>query len=172
MRASDGDWSGIRRFVPGEFPAGVLDLMDFEVIRVLSEIRDRLPASHALVPSPVAGAHVRPSGNSRHSNTGGRLSDATDFFVRWEHAWDAWAAILRHPEVGGAGIYPNMTWGGVAGDRAMFHIDLRPNRIMWVGYRDATQQGTRYAFLHSDPRTFHRVLAVLGRDHSGVAVLS
>jgi len=163
VRASDANWSRIRFFQPKEWPGHALDFMEFDVIRVLDEIRASLPAGHGFTPSPLVRAHVRNGGMSRHSYTSERLSDATDFFVRWEHAWDAWAAILRHPEVGGVGIYPNMTFGGKEGGRAMFHIDLRERRIMWVGYRDASSDRTQYAFLHRDPLTFHRVLSILGR---------
>lgn len=33
------DWNTIQRFSPGEFPKGVLELMDSEVVKALQEVQ-------------------------------------------------------------------------------------------------------------------------------------
>ena len=166
--ASHLDWSRIQRFSPGEWPPGVLDHMDSRVILVLSRIRNSLPPGASFVPSPVAGAHVRhrarrpgPSDGDRHSTDDGlRLADATDFFVPWEWAARAWSAILADPAVGGAGIYPDMIYGGEPRGRCMFHIDLRPSRVAWVGWREpvAPSVSLSYCMWDAEPKRFLALL--------------
>lgn len=153
MKASELDWSNIKRFKPGEWPAGVLEHMDARIITVLSEIRDTLPAGHGMQPSGLAEAHVRHDGTSRHSTQGGaRLSDATDFFMQWSTVWDAWRAVQAHPAVGGLGVYLDSITG-----RPFMHIDLRPDRMLWVRHKGV------YTYHHRDPIKFFRVLADHGR---------
>jgi len=164
MRASEIDFNTIRYFSRNEWPEGTLESMDASIIYTISEIRASLPRSHAFTPSPVARAHVRDSGTSRHStNNGTRLSDATDFFVKWEHAWDTWNAILAHPKVGGAGIYTDMMLKGKEGDYCMFHIDNRPERLVWVSWRRNRHDKNKYVYLTKDPLGYHKIIAERGK---------
>lgn len=163
MRASDLDWTAIARFTPSEWPAGVLDQMSARVILALDSARNALPESHQLRPSPVAGAHVRLTGTSRHSTRNGqRLSDATDFFCDWSHAARVLQALRRVPEIGGIGIYTDMVWGGVDGDRCMFHIDCRPDRLEWVGWRQSRRDAIQYVYLSHEPARYHAILSQRG----------
>ena len=158
--AADLNWNQIPRFSPNEFPPGVLTRMDPSVILTLSDIRTALPDNAFITPSPVPGAHVRDRGTIRHgTDHGRRLSNATDFFMDWGHAWAAWQVILANPNVGGAGIYPDMLWGGQQGARCMFHIDTMPQRMVWVGYRLTPSDSTRYVYLHHEPLKFHKIIA-------------
>jgi hypothetical protein len=163
--ATELDWNLIPNFSPGEWPLGVLDRMDATVIQVLQQLRSALPADHAMTPSPLPGAHVRDRGTSRHSTAGGRLADATDIFMRWEHAWAAWLAAVRHPKVGGIGFYPDMMLRGRRGDFAMLHFDCRPQRIMWVGWRRPAETALRYVYHHHDPAEFYRIMGERGKSH-------
>lgn len=150
-------------FTEDEWPAGVLENMNATVILALSKARQAVPASHRMDPSPVPGSHVRKSGTSRHSTFGGRLSDATDFFTDWAHAWDVHAALQRIPEIGGIGFYTDMMYRGTEGDRAMFHIDTRPERLNWVGWRTDRHSPTVYVYQHRDPLRYHHILATRGK---------
>lgn len=165
MRAAELNWSNIRRLSPTEWPRGVLEHMGARVILALSDARDALPPSHAFMPSPVVGGHVRTTGNTanRHYAGNGRLSDATDFFVAWPHAWDVLTELQRHPNIGGIGIYTDMMLRGVPGDYCMFHIDMRPNRLLWVGWRESREQPTQYVYHNSAPRMYHRLLYERGK---------
>jgi len=133
--------------------------MDKSIINTLSKARNVLPSLYSFYPSPVYGAHVRTVGTSRHSTQGGeRLSDATDFFVEWKHAWKALEELRRIPEIGGLGIYTDMMFKGVEGDYCMFHIDNRPERIEWVSWRTDRNDSNKYVYLHSDPIMYHNIL--------------
>lgn len=159
------DWSAIPRFSPGEWPEGVLAHMEGRLIRVLADVRGRLPATHAMTPSPLVRAHVREHGSSRHSTNGGkRLSDATDVFLQWHTIWDAWREALREPRIGGLGIYVDTFMGDPNATRPMLHIDLRPERVMWVCWRVHETADPTYTYHHLDPNTFHRILAERGRQ--------
>ena len=164
MRASELNWQEIPNFSPGEWPAGVLEQMDARVIQVLAAVRQRLPRTHRMDPSPVPGAHVRATGTSRHSTQGGRLSDATDFFMDWQHAWDALIALQAEPRIGGLGIYTDMMWSGREGDRCMFHIDTRPERVEWVAWRVSRDTPTVYVNKARDPLEYHRIIASRGQQ--------
>ena len=166
MRATELDWNLVRRFHPREWPDGVLDHMHASIILALAAVRDRLPADHAMHPSPVPGAHVRDrTSGSRHSTRGGeRLSDATDLYMLWRHVWAAYALALRSPSIGGLGIYTDMLWDGEQGKLAMMHFDTRPERIMWVGWRETPDDPMQYVYWHDNPLDFCRVLAERGRN--------
>lgn len=159
------DWSRIHRLTPGEWPAGVLERMDGRVIEALSDIRKALPDPYAIIPSPVGGAHVRTSGSvlSRHYVGDGRLADATDFFMQWDHVWLALQVAQQHPDIGGIGIYTDAMLRGQEGDYAMVHIDLRPQRLQWVAWRQDRDHPTEYVYLLTDPLRYHRILAERGR---------
>ena len=169
MKASALDWGRdvTHRISPNEFPAGVLDHMDAQVILVLSDLREDVGLP--LMPSPIYGAHVRQTGGSRHSIDGGsRLSDATDFFCSWGAAWKYLDAARRHPQIGGIGIYTDMLFNprGLTpneGDWAMIHIDLRPAHLEWVGWREDRNSKLKYVSLQNDPLDYHRILAERGK---------
>src|SRR5690606_22508547 len=123
-------WTLYPNFSPSEWPAGVLANMDARLIPALQ--RARTESGVRVKPSPVPGAHVRATGPSRHSIQGGaRLSDATDLFIPggWSDALAFWQAAQRDPEIGGIGLYINRQWGG---PMPMIHIDLRPQRLLWL----------------------------------------
>ena len=156
MNAAQLDWKAIDRFSADEWPDGVLDRMDPQVIQTLANIRNKLPDDHAMIPSPVPAAHVRTTGESRHSTQGGkRLSDATDVFMSWRHVWRAWMWAQRCVSVGGLGIYTDMKYSGEVGAMAMLHIDCRQDRVVWVGHgRDPVE----YTYLVREPIKFHRII--------------
>jgi hypothetical protein len=161
MKASELNWSQIRRFSPREWPPGVLEQMNASVIRELANVRSRLPADHTMTPSPLIAAHVRPQGTSRHSIQGGtRLSDATDIFMHWNTVWRAWLEAMRNPAVGGLGIYLDTVLHGAS--RPMLHFDTRPERVVWVRYRPTANSSPVYVYHHSQPVHFHRVLGENG----------
>lgn len=154
MKASSLDWSKVKFFTANEWPPGTLEHMSAELIQVLDEIRQKLPRGHAIEPSGLFEAHVRHThGNSRHETKGGsRLSDATDFFMQWGTVWDAWKEAQRHPKVGGIGIYFDSVTG-----RPFMHIDLRPERILWV------RHAGKYTYFNQNPIEFFKVLTEHGK---------
>ena len=157
MNAAQLAWSGFRHFDPDEWPYGVLESMDPQIIQTLANIRNKLPDDHAMIPSPVPAAHVRTTGDSRHSTRRGeRLSDATDVFMHWRHVWRAWMWAQRCVSVGGLGIYTDMKYNGEVGAMAMLHIDCRQDRVVWVGHgRDPVE----YTYLVREPIKFHRIIS-------------
>lgn len=158
-KASEGDWDTLAsdKITKEEFPEGVLDWLDFEVIKVLALLRAKTAVP--LMPSPVAGAHVRQVGTSQHSTKGGtRLSQGTDFFVRWKHAAHVLETARSIPEIGGLGFYTDMIYRGKENTYAMFHIDLRKDRIEWLGWREDRNAPTRYVYLGRYPKQYHKLL--------------
>lgn len=170
MKASELDWSKLPNFSAGEWPTGVLEHMDARVIEALQRGRAKLPAQFAMHPSPLPRAHVRDTGDSQHSTQGGtRLSTATDFFMKWDTVWDAWAVFLADPEVGGVGIYVDTWLGDDSITRPMLHVDARPERLMWVCWRKGGKDGRIvYTYHHQEPRLFHRMLAERGMERRRV----
>lgn len=164
MRANANglDWNG-QRFLKSEWPEGALSQMDAKVIGALFNIRNNLPPTHALHPSPLYEAHVRNDDTgSRHSiDHGTRLSDATDFFCKREHAAMVFFEILKHPSVNGIGVYRNTLFRGSRHDWTMFHIDTRPSsqKAMWVGDRKAPNQPFTYYSINQNPLIFFEILA-------------
>lgn len=129
-----------------EWPKGVLENMDSEVIRLVFDLR--AATGIPMWPSKLYDAHVRPSGTSQHSlDNGNRQSTATDMHVsthtRLAKVFDALTAM---PAVGGIGLYFDT-------NTPMFHMDTRAERIMWV--RDASGE---YHYFHKDPIKFYKVL--------------
>lgn len=147
MSARDLDWSEITHFSSSEWPEGVLDHMGEGIILALNDWRNSLPSSHSMTPSPLYDAHVRQTGTSRHSLEGGRESDATDVFVSNEYIWDAWLAAQRIPEIGGIGVYLDTK------PSVMFHIDTRPDRLLWV------RLNGEYIYFHREPNRFLKVMS-------------
>ena len=99
-------------------------------------------------PSQLFDAHVRPSGNSRHSTEDGeRLSDATDMHVKTiEQMLAAMNAAEQINEIGGIGIYFNT-------NTPLIHIDMRPTRLVWV----CTRNG-EYIYRENNRSKFYQVL--------------
>lgn len=161
-RATQLDWLG-QRFSKSEWPEGVLSQMDAKVIGALFNIRNNLPPTHALYPSPLYGAHVRNDDTgSRHSiDHGQRLSDATDFFCKREHAAEVWFEILKHPSVSGIGVYRNSLYRGSTTEYTMFHIDTRPfsQKAMWVADRETPNESFEYFSINQNPQKFFEILA-------------
>jgi len=150
--AIDLDWTTINRFSPGEWPPGVLEKMNGNVILALADIRDSLPRDHRMTPSPVPGT-------SRHSLEGGRLSDATDIYMdAWPHAYAAWEKALHHPAIGGLGFYLDKWIGNPNNNRPMLHFDCRDEKIYWVCYR-APNGNDVYVYHHRDPERFHQLMS-------------
>ena len=152
MKASEANWGSIQFFDPSEFPQGTLEHMDFRVIEVLNRLR--IAVGGSLFPSPVFGAHVRHQGNSRHSTQEmSRLVDATDFFVSQGLAQRAYREALKIPEIGGLGVYTDMMFRGQ--QWPMMHIDLRPERMLWVG----VGRPLTYIYEHRNWERYYKKLA-------------
>ena len=164
--ALDLHWPMLRRFSADEWPSGTLEQMAAEIILAVSEVRDALPADHTMQPSPLFGAHVRASGNSRHSTKGSmRLSDATDIFMlSWEHALAAWQEAQRHQGIGGIGFYVSKWLGSPNQITPMLHFDSRPERLLWVCRKNPTTGSDQYIYLHSEPALFFKVLGSVLKD--------
>ena len=145
MRASELDWAELPNFSASEWPDGVLDHMDAQVVDVLQAIRRNTGPLH---PSPVERAHVRhEESSSRHSTMGkARLSIATDVFCQWSDAPGVVTEALWSPTVWGIGVYDAMRFrGGEPGDWCMVHIDVRgeSERSCWIARgRDPVQYET------------------------------
>lgn len=165
MNANNLDWNG-QRFSPEEFPEGVLSQMDSRVIAALFDIRNALPASCPLWPSPLYGAHVRndDTGSMHSLNHGRNLSRATDFFCNRSQANLVWLTTLMQPRVHGVGIYRNSLFKGSVNDFCMIHLDVRPHssRAIWVADRENPSEPFTYYSLNKNPREFTEVLAKSG----------
>lgn len=157
MNALEMNWTPIKHFSPQEWPEGVLASMEADLIVTIDEIRRALPQDHALVPSPKRAAHIRTDGSptSRHYVVD-RLSDATDLFATWKTVYKIWMEVQRHPKVGGIGLYVDTWLGDSTVTRPMLHIDLRPERLLWV-------KSNEYVYLDRDPELFLSVLLDKGR---------
>lgn len=166
IKASELDFTN-QLFSPSEWPEDSLDWLDMTVIAALFEIRNVLPISHSIIPSPIYGAHVRhdmsTSRHSTHNRT--KLSCATDVFMKWEHVWSAITLVQNHPHIGGLGIYTDNMLKGVRGDYAMLHLDTRPkeNFRQWVGWRYPNETNLRYTYYNSDPKGFFELLVTRGK---------
>lgn len=134
--ASKIAFSALRYFSKYEFPAGVLDKMNANVILELNRLRERCPNDYAMTPSPLSRAHVRtgnPNDTSRHSTQGGkRLSDATDIFMdNFIHALYCWNEA-KTMDFGGIGLYFTKWIGSRDNVKPMLHFDMREIRVRWI----------------------------------------
>jgi len=147
------DWSLTSRFSPNEWPSGVAEALDLRLMHELFRLRESVPSSHFMTPSPIFGAHIRNEGNSRHSTKmGTRQSDATDLFMpNWKVAFAIWNRAIQM-NFGGIGLYTDTQLGGKK--MPMIHLDMRDDRLMWV--RDAVYG---YVYFQNDPKTFFKILA-------------
>lgn len=143
------NWALTESFNPDEWPAGVLDQMHPDLFHnCLFPLREQ--SGVPMTPSPLAAAHVRTQGNSRHSTQGGkRLSDATDSFIPTHSAsiirWLTTAQ--RIPAIGGIGLYFDTK------PSVMTHIDARPERLQWIRVEGD------YIYMHRDPSMYFAELA-------------
>ena len=100
-----------------------------------------------MTPSPLAEAHVREEGESRHSTKRGtRLSDATDLFIDNSQAANMWRWAQQVTDIGGFGMYFDTN------PSTMIHIDTRPDRLLWI------RVGGAYIYEHRDPAFFYTQL--------------
>lgn len=119
-----------RYFKKTEFPSGVLEHMDARLLtECLFPLRDK--SGVPMSPSSLYEAHVRHDmGRSLHcTHHKARLSQATDFHVATH---DKMMRVVNYAEtmesIGGIGIYFDT-------NRPMIHIDMRPERLMWLRYK-------------------------------------
>lgn len=161
-------FSGTEHFSMDEWPdyENTLDNMNVDIFEALFDVRSDLPKDHGIYPSPLVEAHIRWNDpGSRHNlNKGERLSDATDFFVKREHAKRVWATILTHSEITGLGIYQNSLYNGEKDKYTMFHVDTRPQEFMsmWVATRESSEDSFEYYGYLSDTKEFFKSLAEKG----------
>lgn len=163
-RASNLIWRTFHHFRADEWPEDVLPWLNGRVVRVLEDVRRLLPSQFALTPSPDPQAHVRhEAAGSRHSTADRtRLSDATDVFARNRgEALAAWVHLIRHPLVGGLGLYEGAQLNGEP--RPLLHVDLRPLErdmpLLWVATREAPGSPWAYTYQPNDARRFQEELA-------------
>ena len=131
---------------PGEWPLGVLDQMDPALFNN-AVIPLRQMSGIAMTPSPLAEAHVREEGESRHSTKRGtRLSDATDLFIDDSQSAEMWRWAQQVTDIGGFGMYFDTN------PSTMIHIDTRPDRLLWIRVDGA------YIYEHRDPSLFYTEL--------------
>ncbi|MCV6589688.1 MAG: hypothetical protein OIF57_11730 [Marinobacterium sp.] len=131
IRASDMDWDDVNWFNPSEFPGGVLDHVEGALIMALDDFRALL--GQPIVPSPVPGGWCRNDGSttSRHYAVE-RLSDAGDIFPQCDIR-TALLHALGCEWFGGIGVYLDTT-GPSGKPEAMLHLDMRPERVLWLRY--------------------------------------
>lgn len=165
VAAAELDWqaSVTENLQPNEWPDDVLGYMTAGVILELSDLREQVGAP--VWPSPVPRAHVREEDSiSRHSlKNGARLSDATDFFLRWADAPAYLRHAMRSERIGGIGIYDSMKFRGGPGTYCMMHIDTRPERVMWVGNG---REPVEYVLEHSQPKRFYQLISAMLRSNA------
>jgi uncharacterized protein YcbK (DUF882 family) len=142
--------TGRALFTKSEWPGDVTEDMAPELFDELFKLRKR--AGCSMRPSPLVSAHVRASGNSRHSTQGWtRKSDATDIFLnKWDDAFRVFMHALAMG-FGGIGLYVDTAYDG---PRPMIHLDMRPNRVVWV-----RQQKSDYVYYHKEPKRLFEVLS-------------
>lgn len=169
VAAAELDWqaSVTENLQPNEWPDDVLEHMTAGVILELSDLREQVGAP--VWPSPVLGAHVRHrtrragDGDRHATDNGSRLSDATDFFLRWADAPAYLRHAMRSERIGGIGIYDSMMLDGEPGDHCMMHIDTRPERVMWVGNG---REPVEYVLEHSQPKRFYQLISAMLRSNT------
>lgn len=157
MKASELDFSKFPHLAANEWPKGVLEKMDANVIILMNKLRN-LDPSFSMIPSPLYDAHVRDVvGNSRHcTNKGARLSDATDFFMSWSSFAKFHELAQTVPELGGFGVYFDTQIGGKS--KPMVHIDCRGSRVMWIRHKPTPTSGSVYVYKNGNPAEFDRLI--------------
>lgn len=138
--------------VPAEWPGNVLQYMTSRIISTAIKLRDKTNAP--MIPSPISEAHVRfKTGTSRHdvgSSGTMRKSDATDLYLgRNSDAPKVWRIAQAMSEIGGLGIYFDTIYNNEP--RILFHIDNRPDRLLWLcPLRDREKEKRTYVYYRDD----------------------
>lgn len=117
----------MKNFKPDEFPDDIT-LADPELLDRLDRLRDFMGS--AIYPSPVPGALARTDLGAKSSQhyAVGRKSTAVDIFCAGE-PFEAFIKILQSGLFQRVGVYFD-TW--FRGRRhVMFHIDLKPEKLLW-----------------------------------------
>lgn len=125
------DWDHLDHFSPDEFPDGVLENIEADLVISLEGYRDVL--GFPVIPSPVVAGWFRKDGSatSRHYAFN-RLSDGGDVFPQCDIR-QAFLVALNCQWWGGIGIYLDTT-GPSGQPEPMLHLDLRPGRTIWMRY--------------------------------------
>ena len=139
------NWPSTFKFT--DWPKGTLFYMSESVIHSVFKLRNK--SLIPMWPSSIFDAHVRHTGNSRHSTKNKtRLSDATDMHVGTvENMIRVMAVAESLPCIGGIGIYFDT-------NTPMIHIDNRQDRLVWI----RTSNG-KYIYRENDYVKFYSVLA-------------
>lgn len=118
----------MKAFSRNEFTQKSLENTSAELFEVLHELR--LEWMEPIHPSRNPDGWARFSGSvtTRHYAIN-RLSDAGDIFPVG-NVIAFWQLCLRHPKIGGIGIYFD-TKIGILQPGPMIHIDLRPRKLLW-----------------------------------------
>lgn len=126
--SADVDWGKIDHFGPHEWPEGVLDHLNPQLIYTLDVFRSRL--HRPVYPSPLSGAWARQSGSStsRHYAVD-RQSDAGDVFPDCSIG-NAFLVACGINDIGGIGVYFDTQYKGERWP--MMHIDLRESPEFWA----------------------------------------
>ena len=120
----------IKEFNKNEFLPGKLELTDANVLLNLRKLR--LDWGQPIHPSRHDHGLARTNPqfkNSQHYAVG-RLSTAIDFFPTG-NVIAFWEMCKQYSFIGGLGIYFDTNRSNLQ-PGPMIHIDLRPNRILWV----------------------------------------
>lgn len=158
MKASELDFSKFAHLTKYDWPRGVLENMDAKVIILMDELQS-FNSKFSMVPSPECDSHVRNS-NTRNRHdicNGNRLSDATDFFMDWDVLRKFYDAAIKHPNLGGLGLYFDSELYGE--NLPMVHIDCRSDRVMWIRHRPDPNKDSIYVYQHKNPKDFSLLLA-------------
>lgn len=115
-------------FDKDEFPSGVLDKLDGDLLIVLQRLRELW--GNTIYPSTLEEGWVRTSGSksSRHYAVN-RKSDAGDIFPKGNTV-QFWFMCQAFPEIGGIGWYMDTNRTDKQ-PGPMIHIDLREKRLLW-----------------------------------------
>ncbi|WP_028302630.1 hypothetical protein [Oceanospirillum beijerinckii] len=131
--AAQMDWKDINWFSPDEFPEGVLEHVEAELVLSLEGYRDLL--GYPVIPSPLPGGWFRKDGSptSRHYAFN-RLSDGGGVFPQCDIR-HAFLVAMSCVWWGGIGVYLDTT-GPSGKPEPMLHLDLRINlpKTVWMRY--------------------------------------
>jgi len=123
------NFNELEHFDADEFPDGVLDHIEAELVLNLEGFRDIL--KHPVIPSPLPGGWFRKDGSptSRHYAFN-RLSDGGDVFPQCDIR-HAFMVAMGCRFWGGIGIYLDTT-GPSGKPEPMLHLDCRDKRTVWM----------------------------------------
>ena len=134
----------MKNFNPKEFPEDI-KFADPLLLNNLDQLCDFMRV--AIYPSPVTGALARfdfSASDSQHYAKD-RLSKAIDFFCNTD-PFEAWVKILKSNLFPRFGIYfdtkfQDKKW-------VMFHVDLKPQDLLWFRHEKKYCSSTNPAFYH------------------------